>query len=70
MEDGEIYYSYYFENNKYETFRDIIVFLNAISNRTERVDKQKLENSIETTNFSVLKKKKNLFKSDLFDEFE
>ncbi len=54
-----------FENNKYETFRDIIVFLNAISNRIERVDKIKLENSIESTNFSVLK---NLERNKGFDE--
>ena len=54
-----------FENNKYETFRDIIVFLNAISNRTERVNKKKLENSIDTTNFSVLK---NLEENKGFDE--
>ena len=53
------------ENNKYETFRDIIVFLNAISNRTERVDKQKLANSIDSTNFTVLK---NLEKNEGFSE--
>jgi hypothetical protein len=53
------------ENEKYETFRDIIVFLNAISNRTERVNKQKLENAIETTNFSVLK---NLEQNKGFEE--
>ena len=53
------------ENNKYETFRDIIVFLNTVANRTERVNKEKLQNSIETTNFTVLK---NLEKSKGFDE--
>ena len=54
-----------FENNEYETFRDIIVFLNAISNRTERVDKKKLEKSIESTNFTILK---NLEKNRGFSE--
>tara|TARA_B100001173_G_C16001061_1_gene553465 strand:+ start:423 stop:1256 length:834 start_codon:yes stop_codon:yes gene_type:complete len=53
------------ENNKYETFRDVIVFLNAISNRTERVNKQKLKNAIESTNFTVLK---NLEQNKGFEE--
>ena len=43
--------------NKYETFRDIIVFTNTLMNRTEGVDKSKLQKAIETTNFNVLKKK-------------
>ena len=43
--------------NKYETFRDIIVFSNALMNRTEGVDKSKLQKAIETTNFDVLKSK-------------
>ena len=43
--------------NKYETFRDIIVFTNTLMNRVEVVDKSKLQKSIETTNFDVLKKK-------------
>ncbi len=53
------------ENNKYETFRDVIVFLNAISNRTERVNKQKLKNAIDSTNFTVLK---NLEQNKGFEE--
>ena len=44
--------------NKYETFRDIIVFTNTLMNRVEGVDKSKLQKAIETTNFNVLKKKK------------
>ena len=61
-----------FEENKYETFRDIIVFLNAISNRTERVNKKKLESSIESTNFSVLKnlEKKNGFQEATYSKEE
>ena len=43
--------------NKYETFRDIIVFANTLMNRVEGVNKTKLQKAIETTNFDVLKKK-------------
>ena len=43
--------------NKYETFRDIIVFTNTLMNRVDGVNKSKLQNAIETTNFDVLKKK-------------
>ena len=43
--------------NKYETFRDIIIFTNTLMNRVEGVDKSKLQKAIETTNFDVLKKK-------------
>ena len=43
--------------NRYETFRDIIVFTNTLMNRVEGVDKSKLQKAIETTNFNVLKKK-------------
>lgn len=43
--------------NKYETFRDIIVFLNTLMNRVEGVNRTKLQEAIETTNFEVLKKK-------------
>ena len=43
--------------NKYETFRDIIVFSNTLMNRSEGVDKSKLQKAIETTNFDVLKNK-------------
>ncbi len=43
--------------NKYETFRDIIVFSNTLMNISEGVDKSKLQKAIETTNFNVLKDK-------------
>ena len=43
--------------NKYETFRDIIVFTNTLMNRVEGVNKLKLQKAIETTDFNVLKKK-------------
>ncbi|WP_440915203.1 sulfotransferase domain-containing protein [Candidatus Pelagibacter sp.] len=44
-------------NNKYETFRDIVVFSNTLMNRVEGVNKTKLQKAIETTNFNILKKK-------------
>ena len=44
-------------SNKYETFRDIIVFTNTLMNRVEGVNKSKLQKAIETTNFDILKKK-------------
>ena len=43
--------------NKYETFRDIIVFTNTLMNNVGGVDKSKLQKAIETTNFDILKKK-------------
>ena len=43
--------------NKYETFRDIIVFTNTLMNNVDGVNKSKLQKAIETTNFNVLKKK-------------
>jgi hypothetical protein len=43
--------------NKYETFRDIIVFTNTLMNKVEGVNKSKLQKAIESTNFDDLKKK-------------
>ena len=45
------------KNNKHNIFRDIIIFVNTLLNRTERVNIKKLEKAIKTTNFNVLKKK-------------
>ena len=53
--------------NKYETFRDIIVFTNTLMNRVEGVNKSKLQKAIATTNFDVLKKKE---VSETFDGSE
>ena len=53
------------ETNKYETFRDIIVFTNTIINNSERVNKEKLIRAIDTTNFNVLKNKE---KNEGFEE--
>ena len=44
-------------SNNYETFRDIIVFINTLINRTDGVDKKKLHKAIESTDFNLLKKK-------------
>ena len=43
--------------NKYETFRDIIVFTNTLLNKTEGVNKKKLQKAIETTDFNILRNK-------------
>ena len=43
--------------DKYETFRDIIVFTNTLMNKVEGVNKSKLQKAIETTNFDILKKR-------------
>tara|TARA_B100001248_G_scaffold216744_1_gene171717 strand:+ start:729 stop:1565 length:837 start_codon:yes stop_codon:yes gene_type:complete len=53
------------ETDKYETFRDIIVFTNTLLNNSDGVDKIKLERAIETTNFNVLKNKE---KNEGFEE--
>ena len=53
------------EIDKYETFRDIIVFTNTLLNNSDGVNKIKLEKAIETTNFNVLKNKE---KNEGFDE--
>jgi len=53
--------------NKYETFRDIIVFTNTLMNKVDGVNKSKLQKAIETTNFNVLKKKE---VSETFDGSE
>ncbi len=45
------------QSNQYETFRDLIVFINTLLNRTERVNKEKLKRAIETTEFNTLKQK-------------
>ena len=50
--------------NRYETFRDLIVFTNTLMNNVEGVNKLKLQKAIETTNFNVLKKKE---MSETFD---
>ncbi len=53
--------------NKYETFRDIIVFTNTLMNNIEGVNKSKLQKAIETTNFDIFKKKE---LSETFDGSE
>ena len=50
--------------NRYETFRDLIVFTNTLMNNVKGVNKLKLQKAIETTNFNILKKKE---MSETFD---
>ena len=45
------------EDNKYEIFRDIIIFIETLTKKNIKVDKEKLLESIKTTNFNVLKNK-------------
>ena len=45
------------ENNKYEIFRDVIIFINTLSKKNISVDKEKLLNSIQSTNFINLRNK-------------
>ena len=45
------------ENNKYEIFRDVIIFINTLSKKNISVDKKKLLNSIQSTNFVNLRNK-------------
>ena len=45
------------ENNKENTFRDILNFINKISSKEIKIDEKKLKNSISSTNFSNLKNK-------------
>ena len=58
-----------FEEDKYRTFRDIVIFVNALTNRTERINDSKLKKAIESTNFNVLKNKEknNGFEEAAFD---
>ena len=45
------------EDNKYEIFRDIIIFIETLTKRNIKVNKEKILESIKTTNFNVLKNK-------------
>ena len=58
------------ETNPYKTFRDIVVFINAVCKFNNRVDEEKLKNSIETTTFDKLKRfeEEGSFKENVFLE--
>ena len=45
------------ENNKYETFKKIIVFINNLKKDSSNINEKKLLNSISSTNFSNLRNK-------------
>ena len=46
------------ELNRYETFLKILNFVNELLNKKDEIDEKKLRNSIKSTNFDVLKKKR------------
>ena len=54
-----------FENNKYDTFKNIINFINRIKGNNQAVDEKKLLTSIKSTNFTNLKNKE---KNEGFEE--
>ena len=45
------------ENNKYDTFKNVIKFINSIKRNKLEIDEKKLLNSIRSTNFTNLKNK-------------
>ena len=45
------------ENKKYDTFKKIILFINNILKKNNKIDEKKLLNSINSTNFNNLKNK-------------
>ena len=48
------------EHNKNETFKKIILFINQLSKKENKIDEKKLFNSIKSTNFSNLKNKESI----------
>ena len=48
------------ENNKHDTFRLIINFINGLFFENDKIDNRKLNKAIETTNFDILQKKEEL----------
>ena len=58
------------ENNKYETFKKIILFINNISKKNNKIDEKKLLNSINSTNFSNLRNKEEIegFEESIFSK--
>ena len=45
------------EDNKYETFKKVVNFINRIKSKELKIDEKKLLNSIRSTNFTNLKNK-------------
>ena len=45
------------ENNKFDTFKKIVNFINTLKNDKQSIDEKKLINSVNSTNFSNLKNK-------------
>ena len=47
------------EADPYKTFRDVVVFINTLSNHDSKINEKKLNNSLITTEFEVLKAAEN-----------
>ncbi len=47
----------YLEHDKYNTFKKIVLFINKLSKKEDKIDEKKLQNSINSTNFSNLRNK-------------
>jgi len=45
------------EHDKYNTFKKIVLFINKLSKKEDKIDEKKLQNSINSTNFSNLRNK-------------
>ena len=43
------------QDKKFEIFLDVVKFVNSLTNKKEKINEDKLEKSIKSTNFSVLK---------------
>ena len=53
------------ENNKFEIFQELVLFINNLLNKKEKIDEKKILNAIKTTNFVNLKNKE---KNEGFEE--
>jgi hypothetical protein len=49
------------EENAYEEFWKILTFIEELTGKNEPINKRKFENSINSTNFSILKQKEKLY---------
>ena len=49
-------------NKPFETFRELIVFVNSLVKLNDKIDQKKLNNAVDSTNFKNLQKIENLGK--------
>ena len=45
------------ENDTFKTFKNLIIYINTLNQTNDKVDEQKINNCIKTTNFEILKNK-------------